>query len=249
VTELSIGLYGIQIWVNDTYGNLLIAEFSLTIYDASPPVWAQIPVDQGLELGAFFNYDLNATDISGLDHWWINDTTHFFINTNGIITNATTLAVGQYGLQVWVNDSLNLILTSTFQVVVQDTTPPQWIEPPTDQVIEFGSEFTYDLNVTDLSPIDQWWLDDTDRFTIDWQGRIRSIIILTPGTYGLTIFVSDIYGNTQSTSITITVEDMTTPPPPVLPPWVLVLAIGGITGGILGAVGLVIVLRRRRIGN
>jgi len=49
---------------------------------------------------------LNATDIYGIDKYWIDDTNNFSINGDtGEITNATALIVGNYLLEISVNNT------------------------------------------------------------------------------------------------------------------------------------------------
>ncbi|MHA2350738.1 MAG: hypothetical protein ACXADL_14035 [Candidatus Thorarchaeota archaeon] len=88
------------------------------IFDAAPPEWTE-PSDKTIELGQDFRYDLNATDFSGLGTWAINDTTNFAIDSNGVITNTTALALGSYGLNVSVSDSLGFTRASVFKVTVE----------------------------------------------------------------------------------------------------------------------------------
>ena len=151
------------------------------------------------------------TDFSGIGSWWLNDTTYFTMDQDGTITNSTPLVIGTYSLLVSVSDALGYIQSSEITITVEDTTTPSWVQTPVDQVVEYGEYLSYDLNFTDLSEVDDWWVDDTARFTIDWTGQIRSLEILDIGTYGLQIYISDIYGNTLMASIIIEVVD-TTPP-------------------------------------
>jgi len=104
----------------------------LMLPPGSPPVWLQTPADQTITVGDVFRYDLNATaSPPGIDEWWINDTVHFTIDSLGIITNATPLPPGVYGLQVWVNDTQGNTLTATFKVTVQETTTTTTTIPTT----------------------------------------------------------------------------------------------------------------------
>ncbi|MFW9873393.1 MAG: hypothetical protein ACFFG0_09840 [Candidatus Thorarchaeota archaeon] len=64
------------------------------------PNWVEIATDQVLEYGDSFIYDLNATDLSGIHSYWINDTSHFSIDAYGLLTNNTALAVGIYWIEV-----------------------------------------------------------------------------------------------------------------------------------------------------
>ena len=209
-TPLIDGFYAIRISVNDTSGNLLSGIFTVTV-DTTAPTWTQTPVLFRIEYGTSVLVDLNVTDYSELDVWWIDDVVHFEINQEGILTNKTPLQVGIFNLQVWVNDTLGNTQTAAFSIIIEDTTPPVWVEMPIDQYIEYGQGFYHEYEVRDLSEVYDWWIDDDVRFSVDWQGRVRNITPLEVGEYGLTIYVSDIYNNELSTQITIYVRD-TTPP-------------------------------------
>jgi len=177
----------------------------------SPPFWLQSPTDQVSEFGESIYYDLNASVYGGIAQWWINDTMHFAIDISGIIVNITALPVGSFGIHVWANDTLGNTLDTTFTVVVEDTTAPEWTQTPTYQIVEYGEYLSYDLNFTDLSEIDTCWINDTARFSIDSTGQVLSIVVLDVGTYGFEIYISDIHGNILMASIIIEVID-TTPP-------------------------------------
>jgi hypothetical protein len=203
------GIYGLHVSLNDTHGNTLTGTFSVTYEDTTFPQWSEEPIDQTHEFAEIFQYKLNATDLL-LDTMWLNDTLHFAIDGEGLITTIGVLPIGVYGLQVWVNDTSNNTNSTMFTVTVVDTLPPEWIEPPQDQQVAYGTTFICDFNATDPSGIDEWWVDDTLRFTVDWTGRVRKASILEPGTYGLRIYVNDTYGNTQSASILVVVMPPTT---------------------------------------
>jgi len=211
ITPLSDGIYPCRVRVNDTSGNTVTGVFTLTVHAASPPMWISDPIDQVVEYGDGLIYDLDVTDFSGIDSWWLNDTTYFTIDQDGTITNSTPLVVGTYSLLISVSDTLGYTQSSEITITVEDTTDPSWIQTPVDQIVEYGEHLSYDLNFTDLSEIGEWLVDDTTRFSIDWTGRIRSLEILDVGTYGLQIFISDIYDNTVIAGIVIEVVD-TTPP-------------------------------------
>ncbi|MFX1483966.1 MAG: hypothetical protein ACFFCP_12365 [Promethearchaeota archaeon] len=88
-------------------------------YDKAPPEWAPAPVDQMIDYGTDFRYDLNATDFSGLGTWSINDTTNFAIDSNGVVTNVVDLEVARYTLNVSVSDSQGYARSAVFDVVVR----------------------------------------------------------------------------------------------------------------------------------
>lgn len=93
--------------------------------DNMPPTWVVAPTDQVVITGVAFSYDLDASDPEGLslDAWWLNDTTNFAVDAQGVITNAIALDVGVYGVRVSVNDTYGNMLTGTFKVTVIDPFP------------------------------------------------------------------------------------------------------------------------------
>lgn len=92
-------------------------------YDAAPPEWVQPLNDQFISTGASFYYDLNATDYSGIDEWWIEYTEFtqmFVIDDDGVITNIGNLVEWGYLITVSVNDTLGNTQTDTFMLNVGD---------------------------------------------------------------------------------------------------------------------------------
>ncbi len=197
ITSSSVGLYN---------GEEVSIELQVSV-DTIPPSWVELPTDQFVEFGDNFLYDLNATDLAGISTWWLNDTVHFTINGNGVIMNAVSLSVGVYGLQVWVNDTHNLIQSAIFSLIAQDTIAPSWEVIPTDQTLQYGEALDYQLTATDLSGIDHWVISDTTHFAISSTGRLTNTMTLNPGTYILNIAVYDPYGNYCNVTITITVQE------------------------------------------
>ncbi|MFW9849044.1 MAG: hypothetical protein ACFFF4_07885, partial [Candidatus Thorarchaeota archaeon] len=84
---------------------------------ADPPIWSVEPVNQELEYGVDFYYDLDAI-ATYIDEWWIDDEDQFSINSNGVITNDVVLAVGDHNLQISVNDTLGNVLTKSIVISV-----------------------------------------------------------------------------------------------------------------------------------
>ena len=87
-------------------------------YDKAPPEWVEPLEDQEITAGQDFEYDVNATDYSGVDQYWIDDVENFAINNNGVITNAVALPAGTYPIEVSVNDTLGNTRSETFDLVV-----------------------------------------------------------------------------------------------------------------------------------
>ncbi|MFX1269369.1 MAG: rhodanese-like domain-containing protein, partial [Promethearchaeota archaeon] len=216
-SPLPIGEYWLEVNVNDTYGNTLMAIFKVTVQDTTSPFWVLAPSDKTIEFGSSFNYDLDASDPSGIDEWWLNDTTYFDIDGNGIITNKTLVPIGEYWLEVNVNDTYGNTLTDKFKITVEDNIAPTWDEIPTDQLFEYCEAFYYNLNASDTAGIDEWWLNDTIYFDIDGNGVITNNSLVPIGEYWVEVNVNDTYGNTLTDSFKVTVQD-TKSPSWVVPP-------------------------------
>ncbi len=211
-TLLPLGVFGLQVMVNNTDGYILSGVFTVTVIDGSLPTWSELPFDQILEYGESLHYDLNATATSGLHTWWLNDTSYFTIDENGVITNTSVLSVDTYGLQVSVNDTLGIVLSEEFIIHVIDTTPPEWLTLVTNQHLEFGESLEFQLLAFDVSGIVHWSLNDTTNFHVSTSGLITNKTALDSGQYGLLITVLDPYGNDLSAEIKVYVgEEITTP--------------------------------------
>ena len=86
---------------------------------------------------------------------------------------------------------------------------PFWLDQPTDQTIELGNTFRYDLNATAQSPI-TYSVNDTINFVIMEDGVLYS---LNPdfGTYGTEIVVCNIYGVSITAEFTLRVVEYLAP--------------------------------------
>jgi len=222
---LPIGVFRLKVWVNDTKNNIQSASFNIIVQDTTSPNWNPTPSDYAIEFDNNLNFNLDATDISGIDDWWLNDTVHFSIDNNGFITNKMPLPIGVFRLKVWVNDTKNNIQSASFNIIVQDTTSPNWNPTPSDYAIKFGDDLIYDLGATDLSGIDHWWINDTTHFSIDENGTITNAITLNVGDYWLEVRAYDPYDNYCTHIIRITVENT---PPPGVSSYDLIVLFGGI---------------------
>lgn len=88
--------------------------------DHDAPIWDQTPKDQIVEYGEYFTYDINASDISGIAHYWINDTSNFYINTDGLIISITILNVGEYWLEIRAYDPYDNFISAEIKITVNN---------------------------------------------------------------------------------------------------------------------------------
>ncbi|UCH05727.1 MAG: hypothetical protein JSW05_06065 [Candidatus Thorarchaeota archaeon] len=246
VTDLPVGTYGVRVRVNDSNGDFLASDFALSVFPSAIPTWIQPPSNQIIELGELFDYDLNATDPSGIGEWAVDDTIRFAIDSQGMIHSMGTLSVGTYDLTVYVSDTLGNMLSGQITVTVQDTTPPEWTVIPSNRVIAYGSQLEYQLSATDLGGIDHWTVNDTSNFEITENGLLLSIHILPVGEYGVVVTASDPGGNLLQSEFIVRVERIDGGDD-----WLVqtALAIGIIIGavGVTVVIAIVIYIRRPKV--
>ncbi len=222
------------------------------------PSWVQVPIDQVIEYGEPFNYNINATDISGIDHYWINDTTNFQINGNGIITNITILDVSIYWLEVRAYDPYDHYCLATFKIVVQDTDIP---EPKPDLPSLFM--LNSNVNTTNTGIFLLYWTisEYANNYSL-YQNNILldsglielyySMEIYSNGSYNFKVIAFNDIGNTTSNEITVNVEISPTPidpePEPEPEPKSKIIGINPIISVIFvmsGIIGLLVYMKRK----
>ena len=79
-----------------------------------------------------------------------------------VIIDVDGFDVGYYNMTLMVFHVSGHWFSSTAFVNVTDTVAPALTIPLVNHEIELGLSFTYDLNATDLSGVENWWLNTTD---------------------------------------------------------------------------------------
>ncbi len=206
--------FSLEIFVMDYAGNVIL-------FHAKPVALCnKVKLDSPLEISAFtgdpiiISGELTTLEGYGLPRMTIflkndkiiytmtDDTGNFIfslppIDIPGNYTyNITSASAGLYTQQE---------ISITLQII-EDNEPPSWVELPTDQIVEFGENFIYDLDAIDLAGIGYWWINDTTYFSIDEYGTITNATILMVGNYWLEIRAYDPHDNYCTAIIKITVK-------------------------------------------
>ncbi len=116
-TPVSVGTILYTVYLEPNSGISTTVSGSFEIVDTTAPTWDPEPADKVLIFGEALSYQLAATDLSCIADWTINDTTNFNI-ADGLLTNATMLAVGGYYLNVTVTDNEGNSVSTTFIIAV-----------------------------------------------------------------------------------------------------------------------------------
>jgi hypothetical protein len=116
-SSLSAGQHNYTLYGVDSAGNLN-SSYQNFIVDTTPPVFTTIPANSSL---FYKNQSLlvtfTGTDETTFGYYSVNDT-RFSINQTGFLSNATPMAVGNYEINVTINDTLNNINWTRYKVQV-----------------------------------------------------------------------------------------------------------------------------------
>lgn len=116
-------IYGWYVIVTDGSSSTTSSIWKFTILN-NDPIWDQLITDQIIEYGNSLNYDINASDLSGIASYWVNDTTNFYIDGNGILINTSILTPGTYWLEIRAYDPYDNYCTKIFSIIVEEPEEP-----------------------------------------------------------------------------------------------------------------------------
>ncbi len=157
-----------------------------------------------------------------------------------IAADVDGLPVGVYNVTLIVYHVSGHWLANESTLTVVDTLAPTWTVTPADQILDYNTPLSYQLQASDPSGIASWAIDDTTNFTISSTGLLTNATFLVPGIYYVEITVTDVYSHSVSVTIMITVNE----PVPPSDPTMLMLAVGGIGAVVIIALA-VIVLKKK----
>ena len=113
---------GLHYWnvtcVDDGGNNPIISATRNFTIDTTPPYFVTIPASTNINYTQGFNVQFSAADNVAFGSYAINWTTLFAINSTGRLYNTTQLAAGTYNINVTINDTLNNLNSTIYQVVV-----------------------------------------------------------------------------------------------------------------------------------
>lgn len=204
---LSIGEHWIEVRAIDPNGNMNSSTFKITVQDTIAPGLDHLPSTQYSEFAQTFNYELDVSDPTGIEVYWINDTSNFQIDENGRITNKTILPIDEYWIQIGVRDNCGNENNKQMKIIVQDTIGPTWTSDLSDLIVKSGNPFQYNITASDPSGIASYWINDTTNFQINSNGTVMNATALPAGIYLIQITVEDSFGNENLKTIKITVEN------------------------------------------
>jgi hypothetical protein len=249
ILPLDVGYYDVYVHVNNTAGHETEHIFFIYVDDTTAPYWQDFTAEHTLEFGDQFQYTPRAGDLSFLGEWFLFGSSHFTIDTNtGDISSVGTPPVGEYNFEITVGDMYHNTLIDEIQIIVQDTTAPTWDIVLEDQLVDYGTDFVYDLEASDVAGISSWSVDNTE-FSVDSEGRVRNLITLAPGVHAVTVSVTDVNGNVLQGQFIVTVGARPSTQPTAPPGGGIIdstILFGAGVGATLVVVAVVCALGRRK---
>ena len=207
-TLLQIGDHPLTVSATDTFGNINSTLIFVRVRDTIAPSWSQFPVNQTIEFGIPFVYDLNATDLQTIT-FGISDTTNFSINSSsGLIRNATLLQVRNHQLTVNASDpSGNINSTLIFVRVVDTINPSLSIQSP--QNITYNSPSIYlNYTATDSGSGVSNCSYKLDSGSITQISSCQNITLfnISDGSHNVIVYVNDTSNNINSSNVSFTID-------------------------------------------
>ena len=206
LTSLSEGSHNVTIWCNDTAGNMGQSNYTYFSVDTTPPTFDEYPANRTIEFNVdSVGIDINATDTSGIDTWWTNETDNFTINSSGYLSNTTFLGIFNFYINISVNDTFGNTNSMILNINISDTIPPiiTVVYPVNSTTYNVSSSL--DLNWTSNEEVD-WCVFELDsngtNITLGSPPTNTTLLNLTEGSYNVTIFCNDTAGNMGQSNYT-----------------------------------------------
>ena len=213
-TVLPFGTTTVTVTAKDGAGNSSTATFTVLVQDTTPPAItaSDVTIEATSAAGAKATYAPSATDAVGP------------VTLTVSIPSGTTFAIGTTPVTVTATDGHGNVSTTTFNVIVRDTTPPALIVSSNVSVeapSAAGATVTYSAATA---------TDAVGPVTITYSQASGTLFPL--GVTTVTVTATDGAGNVSTKTFTVTVKD-TTPP-------VVTSVSGNLTAEATGPAGAVV---------
>jgi len=184
--------------------------------DARPPT-AEAGPDQELELGADGRAVALLDGSGSTDDYYVEDYTWDLVYDGSRVVRDGTRATftfqmcGQFNVTLNVTDPGGNRATDSLTIVVKDVIPPHADAGP-DLLVDEGTSVALDgRRSTDNLAVSDWCWTFTDGMPVELHGAVATYLFGTPGTYVVTLEVTDAAGNRGMDTLTVTVRDVTPP--------------------------------------
>ena len=195
-TGLEKAIYKVKVSATDTEGNTNSNIINIRVIDTRPPQFTNLE-NHTLPPNQELNYDIDGSDPSGIDSWWIDDFLNFSINSStGLLINNKNLSIGEeYKLNVSVNDTLGLVNSNKISIKVRDV--PYFVGVNNNQSVreDRTGGWSYQFEVSSISNVSAFSLSgpENENFDINSDG-VMTINLLEVGEYSVNVTVNNTAG-------------------------------------------------------
>ncbi|RLM49977.1 PKD domain-containing protein [Halorubrum sp. Atlit-28R] len=211
VDKLYVGTYEMTLTVTDTDGGTDSITKTFSVSDGAPPT-ASAGADTTTSVGEPVTFDASGSEdnvgISAYE-WDVDDDGSY--EKSGQFTEHTYQTTGTTTVTLRVTDEAGNTDTDTLQVTVEDTTSPD-ADAGGDKSTSLSNNVNLDAGGSSdnvgITSYD-WDIDDDGEY--ERSGRGTAVGFQDPGTYAVTLRVTDEAGNTDTDTIQITVTDEAAP--------------------------------------
>jgi len=224
LVNLSVGVYNINITINDSSNNKNTTIYVVTINKALTNSTLYVN-------NTHANFSAYNNTATGLNNIWLNgtlnETGNLLIYLNGSlinnntapVSNSTNLTIGYYNLTLNYSGNENYsasddILWINITKSIEDIVPPYFLTNA-NQTLYNNASLAYQVNATDNLGISGYAVNETATFSINSSGYLKNISALSIKIYNLNITINDTSNNKNSTILVINVTDI---PAAIVPP-------------------------------
>lgn len=211
------GIYNVTLNVTDQAGNWDNTTLTVTVLDVTIPIadagyYKEVDEDDEVEFNASGSWDNKGT--AGLSYFWdFDDSDGIQIDDTGVVVYHTFDTPGIYYITLNVSDEEDNQDTDVLAISVRDTSDPI-ANAGSDQIANEDTIVSFDGSAsTDNDPngiASYEWIFN-DGVEVRLSGSQPYYIFDSPGVYVINLIVRDAAGNSDTDTVTVTIND-TTPP-------------------------------------
>jgi hypothetical protein len=199
------GLHGLQIFTNDSVGNINSLYLEFITDDTLPIIQHNYPNNETTQLqGTFINFDIYDS-LSGLDYVlyeWDNNGTKYIFNSP---YNLSMIPIyGKHSLWIYVNDSASNNVSLYLEFTVDNKPPTIVLSSPINGTSQRPGTLI-NLSITDADFV--WYQWDTNGTNITLNLPYYLFLIPSEGQHNLIIFANDSYGNNDYLYLEFVTDD------------------------------------------
>ncbi len=205
------GVYPVYLFIIDAAGLDAEGSFNITVQDITRPV-ARLGNDATIgQYETFFFDGTNSSDnVEIVNYTWSFSYRNEVIELYGPFPNFRFVDVGQIQMHLTVLDAVGHLDSTTMWITVIDTTSPMAHGGMDIEIHQGDRVFFNGFNSSDNSGIVSWiWNFTEDGTNIVLNGPLPEYVFKHPGTYRVTLIVTDEAGNRDLDTMLVTVKSKT----------------------------------------